>query len=448
MTASVGELASGARRAARILATASGTQRNQALDRLAGAIERERDAILNANAKDLEAAEKMVAAGELGEPLLKRLSLQGSKFRTLQEVVHGVKKQRDPLGATQRATELAKGLELYRISVPIGVLGVIFESRPDALVQIASLCLKSGNTVLLKGGREAALTNAVLAQLVQEATSGEGIPDGWLGLLETRDDVRSLLQQVGEVDLIIPRGSNEFVQYIMQNTRIPVMGHADGVCHVYVDRAADLEKALPIVIDSKTQYVAVCNAVETLLVHRSIAPEFLARAVPALKEAGVELRGDQLTVEIAQANGAVQPVTEEDWSSEYLDYIISIKVVNDLDEAVEHINTYGSHHTDAIVTEDDEAAVAFFASVDSASVMQNASTRFADGFRYGLGAEVGISTNRIHSRGPVGLEGLTIYKYILRGDGQVVSDFEGDTASRYTHRKIDADWPTSEGLNV
>ena len=440
MTSSVGELASGARRAARILATATEAQRNEALDRLAAAIDGERDNILSANAKDLEAAEKMVAAGELGEPLLKRLSLQGSKFEILLDVVDSVRKQRDPLGETQRATELASGLDLYRISVPIGVLGVIFESRPDALVQIASLCLKSGNAVLLKGGREAALSNAVLAQLVQEATSGEGIPDGWLGLLETRDDVRSLLQQVDEVDLIIPRGSNEFVQYIMENTRIPVMGHADGVCHVFVDRDADLEKALPIVIDSKTQYVAVCNAAETLLVHSSIAAQFLAAAVPALKAAGVELRGDQLTIQMAQANGAVRPVTEEDWRSEYLDYIISIKVVEDLDEAVSHINNYGSHHTDAIVTENDETARTFFAKVDSASVIQNASTRFADGFRYGLGAEVGISTNRIHSRGPVGLEGLTIYKYIVRGDGQVVADFEGEGSSKsYTHRDLEAE---------
>ena len=440
MTSSVGELASGARRAARILATATEAQRNEALDRLAAAIDGERDNILSANAKDLEAAEKMVAAGELGEPLLKRLSLQGSKFEILLDVVDSVRKQRDPLGETQRATELASGLDLYRISVPIGVLGVIFESRPDALVQIASLCLKSGNAVLLKGGREAALSNAALAQLVRESTSGEGIPNGWLGLLETRDDVRSLLRQVGEVDLIIPRGSNEFVQYIMENTRIPVMGHADGVCHVFVDRDADLEKALPIVIDSKTQYVAVCNAAETLLVHRSIAPQFLATAVPALKAAGVELRGDQLTIQMAQANGAVRPVAEEDWCSEYLDYIISIKVVDDLDEAVNHINTYGSHHTDAIVTENDETARTFFAKVDSASVIQNASTRFADGFRYGLGAEVGISTNRIHSRGPVGLEGLTIYKYIVRGDGHVVADFEGEGSSKsYTHRDLEAE---------
>ncbi len=446
MTSSVGELASGARCAARILAIATETQRNEALDRLAVAIDRERGAILSANAKDLEAAEKMVAAGELAESLLKRLSLQGEKFETLLNVVHSVRKQLDPLGATQRATELARGLELYRISVPIGVLGVIFESRPDALVQIASLCLKSGNAVLLKGGREAALTNAVLARLVQEATSGEGIPDGWLGLLETRDDVRSLLQQVDEVDLIIPRGSNEFVQYIMENTRIPVMGHAEGVCHVFVDRDADLEKALPIVIDSKTQYVAVCNAAETLLVHSSIAAQFLAAAVPALKAAGVELRGDQLTIQMAQANGAVQPVTEEDWRSEYLDYIIAIKVIEDLDEAVSHINTYGSHHTDAIVTENDETARTFFAKVDSASVIQNASTRFADGFRYGLGAEVGISTNRIHSRGPVGLEGLTIYKYIVRGDGQVVADFEGEGSSKsYTHRDLEAASSTRRG---
>ena len=441
MAAAVQEMAANARRAARHLATASGVQRDRALDQVAAAISSHRDRILAANVEDLAAAERMVASGELGEPLLKRLSLQGGKFESLLEVVGSVRQQSDPLGATQRSTELAKGLELYRISVPIGVLGVIFESRPDALVQIAALCLKSGNAVLLKGGREAASTNAALAEVVREATAGvDGIPDGWMALLETREDVRSLLTQVGDVDLIIPRGSNEFVQYIMENTRIPVLGHADGVCHVYIDRDADMEKALPIVIDSKTQYVAVCNAAETLLVHRSVAGQFLARAVPALKAAGVELRGDRSTIELSQANGAVRPATQDDWSSEYLDYILSIKVVDDLEEAMTHINMYGSHHTDAIVTESDAAARAFFAGVDSASVIQNASTRFADGFRYGLGAEVGISTNRIHSRGPVGLEGLTIYKYILRGSGQVVADFDGERSRNYTHRDLDAEW--------
>ena len=444
MAVSVGELAAGARNAGRVLASATETERNQALYRLAEAIDRNREAILAANAKDLEVAGKMVAAGELSEPVLKRLSLKGAKFETLCHMVQGVQRQCDPLGVQQRSTELSEGLELYRISVPIGVLGVIFESRPDALVQIASLCLKSGNAVLLKGGREAALSNAVLAELVKEATRGEGIPDGWLNLLETREDVRSLLQQVDKVDLIIPRGSNEFVQYIMENTRIPVLGHADGICHVYIDDDADLSKAIPIVVDSKTQYVAVCNAAETLLVHRSIASEFLAKAVPRLKEAGVELRGDQATMEIAHANGAIRPVAEEDWSSEYLDYIISIKVVEDLDDGIDHINKYGSQHTDAIVTENDQTAKVFFSRVDSASVIQNASTRFADGFRYGLGAEVGISTNRIHSRGPVGLEGLTIYKYIVRGHGEVVADFEGEGSNKkYTHRDLGADTRTT-----
>jgi glutamate-5-semialdehyde dehydrogenase len=324
------------------------------------------------------------------------------------------------------------------------VLGVIFESRPDALVQIAALCLKSGNAVLLKGGREALRTNQVLAEVIVRASAEvEGIPAGWMVLIETREDVRALLDLDEDIDLIIPRGGNDFVRYIMENTRIPVMGHADGVCHVYVDRAADLDKALRVVVDSKTQYVAVCNAAEALLVHQDIAAPFLAPALAALEEKGVEIRGDERTQALSGSNGRVKAATAADWGCEYLDLILAVKVVDSFSEAVDHINRFGSHHTDSIVTEDATTALHFLHSVDSASVLHNASTRFADGFRYGLGAEVGISTNRLHSRGPVGLEGLTIYKYILTGDGHTVDDFEGETPRPYTHRRLQAEWQKS-----
>ena len=427
-----------AHRAARQLAISTAAQRDEGLEAIARALEARREEILAANRQDLEAAKDLVARGELAQPLAKRLDLGGSKFAGVVEMVRSVQAQADPLGRTLAATELDQGLRLFRVSVPIGVIGVIFESRPDALVQIASLCLKSGNAVLLKGGREASHTNQILFEVIARATEEAGLPQGWICLLETREEVKELLSLDEYLDLIIPRGSNEFVRYIMENTRIPVTGHADGICHVYVDRAADLDKALRISVDAKTQYVAVCNAAETLLVHRDIAPAFLARAVPALREKKVELRGDASAV--ALVPGAFVPATEEDWRTEYLDYILSVRVVASLEAAVEHINHYGSHHTDTIVTEDPRAASHFLRGVDSASVIHNASTRFADGFRYGLGAEVGISTGRLHSRGPVGLEGLAIYKYILEGEGHTVDDFEGAHPRPYTHRRLDLGW--------
>lgn len=434
-------LAAAARRASRQLAAASRAQRNAALASIARDLAAHRERILAANRADLRAAEEMVARGELATPLVKRLNLEGSNFSDVVAMVRSVEDQPDPLGRTQSAMELHRGLELFRVTVPIGVIGVIFESRPDALVQIACLCLKSGNAVLLKGGREAAQSNRVLAHVIEAAAQEvEGIPPGWIGLLETRDQVGAMLELDGDIDLIVPRGGNELVQYIMRNTRIPVMGHADGVCHVYVDRKAEVDKAARIVVDSKTQYAAVCNAAETLLVHREIAPEFLAVAVGELRNRGVEIRGDEETRRLAGADGEIGPAAEEDWGREYLDYILAVKVVGSLEEAVDHINRYGSGHTDAIVTEDAAAARRFLGWVDSASVLHNASTRFADGFRYGLGAEVGISTNRLHSRGPVGLEGLTIYKYILEGDGHVVGDFEGDGPKSFTHRRLQTDW--------
>lgn len=438
MSAQVRQQALAARAASRVLAATSEAVRNQALEAIAAALEANREPILAANAADLAAGER----DGLAAPLLKRLDLSGPKFASTVEMVRSVAAQPDPLGQTQSATELDDRLHLFRVTVPIGVIGVIFESRPDALVQIASLCLKSGNAALLKGGREAVQTNQILAEVMCAATAGvEGLPSAWMLLLKDREEVRGLLEQEGLVDLIIPRGGNEFVQYIMHNTKIPVLGHADGVCHVYVDASANLDKALQIAVDSKTQYVAACNAAETLLVHADIAEPFLGRAVEQLTKRGVVLiRGDARAMELAPHVGAVAPASQTDWSTEYLDYILSIRVVDSLAEAIDHINEYGSHHTDAIVAEDAAVARTFLREVDSSSVIHNASTRFADGFKYGLGAEVGISTNRLHSRGPVGLEGLVIYKYILQGDGHIVDMYDGPQQRPFTHRPLDEHW--------
>ena len=437
----VSGLARLARAASRQLAVASASARNGALEAIAQALEANKERILVANAEDVAAAAEMVARGELGEPLLKRLDLSGHKFASTVAMVRSIIAQPEPLGNTQSATQLDDGLTLYRVSVPIGVIGVIFESRPDALIQIACLCLKSGNAALLKGGREAVKSNAILAEVMVEATRKlVEIPADWMALLEGREEVRALLDEHENIDLIIPRGGNEFVQYIMNNTNIPVMGHADGICHVYVDKDADIDMAIAIAVDSKTQYVSVCNAAETLLVHKDIADVFMPRVTTALVEKNVELRGDERAGAAAKANGHMQPATEEDWQTEYLDYILSVRVVDDLAAAVAHINQYGSHHTDSIVTEDKAVARAFLQQVDSSSVMHNVSTRFSDGFKYGLGAEVGVSTNRLHSRGPVGLEGLTIYKYVLEGDGHVVDSYEGDAARSFKHKPLSQNW--------
>ena len=439
--ASVAKMAQAARAASHQLAVAPGASRDAALEAIASALEEQRDRVLEANELDVEEARKMVERGELDQPLLKRLDLNGSKYDATVAMVRSIVAQPEPLGQTQVATELDEDLVLYRVSVPIGVLGVIFESRPDALVQIACLCLKSGNAALLKGGREAARTNAALAEVMIGATSGlMDMPECWMALLERREEVRALLDEHEQIDLIIPRGGNEFVQYIMNNTNIPVMGHADGICHVYVDSAADLDRAVDIVVDSKTQYVSVCNAAETLLVHGDVAESALPRMAEALQEKGVELRLDERAYSVLSDAFSVKRASEEDWETEYLDYVLSVRVVDSLAVAVEHINRYGSHHTDSIVTEDGDSARSFLSQVDSASVVHNASTRFADGFRYGLGAEVGISTNRLHSRGPVGLEGLTIYKYVLQGNGHTVASYEGDAPRSFTHEKLDTHW--------
>ena len=426
------QMADASRQAALVLAAASAEQRNAALIAMAQTLVSRKEEIFAANKADVnEATEAKLAA-----PLLNRLKFREEKLAAVTAGLEALAALPNPIGKTTYACELTQGLQLYRVACPIGVIGVIFESRPDALVQIASLALKSGNAVLLKGGREALRTNDVLCDCLREAAASAGLPADFAQLLTTREDVAAMLKEDELIDLIIPRGSNEFVRYIMDNSRIPVLGHADGICHVYVDKAADVDMAVSVAVDSKAQNVAVCNACETLLVHRDVAAQFLPALLPAMQARNVRLLGD----EAVRAIIAVDPATEADWATEYLDYTLSIRVVDDLDAAIAHINHYGSGHTDCIVTADMAAARAFMTRVDSAGVYHNVSTRFADGFVYGFGAEVGIATGKIHARGPMGLEGLTTYKYKLLGSGQLMAEMKSGER-QYTHRLLDEECP-------
>ena len=390
-------------------------QRAGALLSMGDALADHADRIVAANGEDLDRS----AAEGLAPALLARLKLNEAKLHGAVEGVRKVASLPDPLGRRQLHRELDAGLVLERVTVPLGVVGVIFEARPDALMQIASLAIRSGNGAVLKGGSEARLTNEAVMAALKAGLAVSSVPPEALALLTTRQESLALLRLDGLVDLIIPRGSNELVRFIQDNTRIPVLGHADGICHLYVDAAADVAMAVRVAVDSKVQYPAACNAIETLLVHRSVAPAFLAAALPAFAAAGVSLRGDadSLALGVAEAAG------EDDWSTEYLDLILAVKLVDDLDEACAHIRRYGSRHTDVIVTADEAAAARFLAVVDSSGVYHNCSSRFADGFRYGFGAEVGISTQTLPPRGPVGLDGLVTYRYRLRGDGHTAGDY-------------------------
>lgn len=459
--------------AAPYMAAATIEKRNAALQNVIEVLEKNREKIFAENAEDVKAAEN----ANVAKSVIKRLKFDENKLR---DAIAGIRQMiglKDPVGDVTLRRELDEGLLLERVTVPIGVIGVIFEARPDALIQISALCIKSGNCAILKGGKETARTNRVLFGLVHEAAVAAGLPESGLLQVELHNEIDELLECQGDVDLLIPRGSNKFVQYIMDNTNIPVMGHAAGICHVYLDEKADLTKSVPVIVDAKTQYPAVCNAVETLLVNRKIAETALPVVLEALVKAGVKLRGTKEVAELVkelrvagkignfgedatgtagklgnskkkeldesgkQGNFAesekagrdsgifeasgfdVEVMGEEDFATEYTDLIISIKLVEDVAEAADHINKFGSHHTDCILTEDDAAAAYFMQMVDSAGVYRNCSTRFADGFRYGFGAEVGVSTGKLHARGPVGLEGLVTYKYRLTGQGQLVGDY-------------------------
>ena len=397
-----------------ILAAASLEKRNHALALIRESLLANKEEIFAANHKDLALAEE----SGIAPAVKKRLKFDEGKLADVEAELTGLIALPDPIDRVTLARELDEGLSLYRVTCPIGVIGVIFEARPDALVQISSLCLKSGNCAILKGGKETTYTNRVLFRLIQKAATCAGLPENALLQAEQHNEIDELLECHESVDLLIPRGSNAFVQYIMSHTAIPVLGHADGVCHIYVDKDYEETIAIPAIVDAKVQYPAACNAVETVLVHRSIAKDLLPKLARALTDAGVTIRGTKEVNDIIPVD--VIPESES-FHKEYLS--LTIKIVGDLDEAISHINTFGSHHTDCIMTKNEAAAKRFMALVDSAGVYQNASTRFADGFRYGFGAEVGISTSKIHARGPVGLEGLISYKYKLFGHGQIVGDY-------------------------
>lgn len=399
-----------------LLSALSLETRNKALALIRESLNAHKEEIFEANRKDLALAEETGVPA----PVKKRLKFDEAKLSDVTEELTGLMALPDPLRNITLARELDQGLTLYRVTCPIGVIGVIFEARPDALVQISSLCLKSGNCAILKGGKETTWTNRVLFSLIHQAAIDAGLPENCLLQAEQHNEIDELLECHDTVDLLIPRGSNAFVQYIMNHTNIPVLGHADGVCHIYVDKEYDKETAIPLIVDAKTQYPAACNAVETVLIHRDVAKDFLPDLAKALKDAGVKLRGTEEVNEITP----VEIIPEsESFHHEYVDLIIALKIVGGVDEAINHINTYGSHHTDCILTQNAETAEKFMTLVDSANVYQNASTRFADGFRYGFGAEVGISTSKIHARGPVSLEGLLSYKYKLFGHGDIVGDY-------------------------
>jgi glutamate-5-semialdehyde dehydrogenase len=422
-TSNVSAMADRARAAALQLAALSDKMRHDALIAAADAILAHQDEIVAANRRDCERARAAVESGSMSAALFKRLQTSEKGVREIADRVQEVAALPDPLGRNLAVTILDDHLVLHKVTCPLGVIAVVFEARPDVIPQIASLALRSGNAVLLKGGTEADETNACLMKVWAGALAEfPEIPADSAQLLRSREDVHQLLALHQAIDLIVPRGSNQFVNFISSNTRIPVLGHGEGICHVYVDRAANIDKAIAVALDSKIDYPAACNSVETVLVHQEIAPSFLPKMLAAYAENGVQVRGCPRTLELADG-AKVVPATEKDWSTEYSDLIVAVKVVSSIDEAIAHINRFGSRHTESIITEDSDAAARFMDLVDAAGVYKNASTRFADGYRYGLGAEVGISTAKLHARGPVGLEGLTTYKYKLFGDGHIVATY-------------------------
>ncbi|MDX2273699.1 MAG: glutamate-5-semialdehyde dehydrogenase [Cyanobacteriota bacterium] len=432
-TTDLEERARSARQAAQVLALLPCQERNRALQNMAQALGSHISEILAANQQDLSQAADMVKQQQLSPAAFARLKLDADKLAGMIAGIETVAQLADPVGQVHFVRELDEGLILERRTYPLGVLGVVFESRPDAVTQIVSLAIKTGNSVLLKGGQEALHTCQILTQILQAALREQvGFPEGAVQLLTSRAEIQALLSLDRWVDLIVPRGSNAFVRYIQSHTRIPVLGHADGICHLYVDQAANRDQAVRLTLDSKIQYPAACNALETLLVHRGIAADFLPMVGKALTAAGVEMRG----CPISQQFWPMQAASEVDWQTEYGEKILAIRVVDSLAEALDHIQTYGSRHTEAIVTEDPVVAQTFLDRVDAAGVFHNASTRFADGFRYGFGAEVGISTQKMPPRGPVGLEGLVTYKYLLRGQGQQVADYSGNGGRAFTHRDL------------
>lgn len=437
------EAARRARAAAQVLAGTPTEKKNEALKAFKKALQARREEIEAANKQDKTDAEAAVKDGSLAASLYKRLDVCGTRFDNLLQGIDDVIRLPDPVGEVTYANAMSdadadsQALTLYRVTCPIGVLLIIFEARPEAAVQIASLAIKSGNALLLKGGREAQRSNAALVAAMAEALREAGLPEGCIAGIDTRTEVAELLRLDKYIDLVIPRGSNALVRSIKDASRIPVLGHADGICSVYVDEHADVDKAVRVCADSKTQYAAACNAMETLLVHEKVADSFLPKLAAALSECkDVQFRADAVCAKLLPA-GCTELATEADYDEEFLCHTMAVRAVPSVEVAIEHINQHGSHHTDTVITEQSGVAEAFLRQVDSAGVFHNASTRFADGFRFGFGAEVGISTNRVHARGPVGLEGLVIYKYRLYGDGHTVADFSGpEPKRRFTHQRL------------
>ena len=420
------------RRAARALARLSGDDRNRLLLAAADEIEARSADILAANQRDCDALAPQVASGKVAQAMAKRLKTSAAGVREMAAHVRDVAKLAPPLAQVFSTTELDDGLILEKVSCPLGVIAVIFESRPDVVPQVGSLAIKTGNGLVLKGGTEARQTNRVLHAIWREvlARHAAALADA-ICLLEERAEIMQVLGMERDIDLVVPRGSTEFVNFVFQNSCIPVLGHGSGICHIYVDASADLEKSKPIIVDAKAQYPAACNSVEKVLIHEAVADRFLPELAAALQQAGVEIRGCERSRRIVPG---ISAATEEDWQTEYCDLKLTVRVVRDLDEAIDHIERYGSRHTESILTEDTSAAERFLDEVDAASVFHNASTRFADGYRYGFGAEVGISTSKLHARGPVGMEGLISYKYKLRGSGQTVSPY-AEGKRTFKHKK-------------
>ena len=406
--------------------------KDAAIRAMADAIRDNAERILEANAQDVRRA-----SGSIPAEMLRRLRVDGTKIAEMRASLLSVAEQEDPIGKTMSSVTMDDGLTMYQVRCPIGLIGIVFEARPDVIPQVMSLCLKSGNAVCFKGGSEAQGSNRVLFDILRDAAVSQGVPGEAFVLMESREDIAAILTLDGYIDLLIPRGSYSFVRYIQENTRIPVLGHAAGICHVYVDSEADLGKALRVALDSKVQYPAVCNAAEKLLVNEKIAPLFLPRIADLYAQHGVEMRIAPGLEKYLVGFDTV-PATDEDWTAEYDDLVIAIRTVKDVKEASAFINAHGSHHSEAIVTENRDTFDYFMRHTDSADILLNASTRFADGYRLGLGAEIGISTGKVHARGPMGMEGLTIYKYVVIGDGHIVADYSGPDAKKYKHIRTDA----------
>jgi glutamate-5-semialdehyde dehydrogenase len=431
-------VAEAAKNAARALAGVPTERRNAAIRMAAELIGQSRDQLLEANVCDLAAAQLMIDQGQLIPSTLDRLRLDEKKIAEMMQAMLAVAELPDPIGRVSQRTELDAGLVLERIICPLGVLAIIFEARPDAVTQISALGLKSANAVILKAGREVEQTAAALVKIIQQALGKAGLPVDAVTLVAGREVVHQLLAMNDLIDMVIPRGSRQLVEFVKANTRIPVLGHAEGICHVYVDAAADLAMALEIVEDAKTDYPTACNAAETVLVHQLIAKAFLPELASRLRLRNVKLRGCECTRAIVTSH-SIEAVADSDWHHEHSDLVLAVRVVSSIEEAIEHIHKYGSSHTETIVTTDRNAADRFLREVDAAGVFHNASTRFADGYRYGFGAEVGISTSKLHARGPVGVEGLTTYKYVLRGSGQIARHYQGPKARPFVHRPLPTD---------